>query len=136
MRIRSVLTHTAQAVAEGSLIAMLIVGLMAGSAFAGKPGGSATSGVSVTVADQVFGGTATATVSGKSGLYVYVKCSQAGGTALSAWERTDSNNQASFSMGPTPSWSSGSATCVAEAGHFDRRGRWQIEASTGFAVSG
>ena len=46
MRIRSVLKHSAQALAEGSLIALLVVGLMAGSVFAapggvkGKPGGS------------------------------------------------------------------------------------------------
>jgi hypothetical protein len=46
MRIRSVLKHSAQAIAEGSLIALLVVGLMAGSVFAakgghggGKPGG-------------------------------------------------------------------------------------------------
>jgi hypothetical protein len=37
MRIKSVFTHALAAVAEGSLIALLIVGLLAGSAFAGKP---------------------------------------------------------------------------------------------------
>ena len=39
MRIRSVLKHSTQAVLEGALIASLVVGLMAGTAFAGKPGG-------------------------------------------------------------------------------------------------
>jgi hypothetical protein len=44
MRIRSVLKHSTQALTEGSLIALLVVGLMAGSVFAakgghGKPGG-------------------------------------------------------------------------------------------------
>src|SRR6476646_4314602 len=39
MRIRSVLTHSAQAVLEGAIIATLVVGLLAGTAFAGKPGG-------------------------------------------------------------------------------------------------
>ena len=38
MRIKSVLTHTVQAVAEGSLIALLVVGLTAGSVFAAKGG--------------------------------------------------------------------------------------------------
>lgn len=47
MRIRSVLTHAAQALLEGLLIATLVVGLIAGTAFAGKPtrggaGGSLT----------------------------------------------------------------------------------------------
>ena len=37
MRIRSVLTHSAQAILEGALIATLVVGLVAGTAFAGKP---------------------------------------------------------------------------------------------------
>jgi hypothetical protein len=37
-------SHSAQAVAEGALVALLVVGLMAGTAFAGKPGGSSTSG--------------------------------------------------------------------------------------------
>ena len=52
MRIRSVVSHGLQAVAEGALIALLIVGLMAGTTFAarsgggggGKPGGGGTSG--------------------------------------------------------------------------------------------
>jgi hypothetical protein len=39
MRIRSVFSHSAQAVAEGALISVLVVGLMAGTAFAGKPSG-------------------------------------------------------------------------------------------------
>jgi len=49
MRIKSRLKHSVQALAEGSLIALLVVGLMAGSVFAarggGKPdGGSSASG--------------------------------------------------------------------------------------------
>src|SRR5437867_4025913 len=38
VRIRSVFSHSAQAVAEGALISLLVVGLMAGSAFAAKGG--------------------------------------------------------------------------------------------------
>jgi hypothetical protein len=37
VRIRSVFSHSAQAIAEGALISLLVVGLMAGTAFAGKP---------------------------------------------------------------------------------------------------
>jgi hypothetical protein len=50
MRMKSVLTHSAQALAEGSLIALLVVGLMAGTVFAapgggkGKPGGGGSGG--------------------------------------------------------------------------------------------
>ena len=39
MRIGSVLKHTSQAVLEGALIAALVVGLVAGTAFAAKGGG-------------------------------------------------------------------------------------------------
>jgi len=39
MRIRSVLKHSTMAVLEGALVASLVVGLMAGTALAGKPGG-------------------------------------------------------------------------------------------------
>lgn len=42
MRIRSVLTHSGQAVLEGALIATLVVGVMAGTTFAAKPGGQTT----------------------------------------------------------------------------------------------
>ena len=37
VRIRSVLSHSTQAVVEGALISLLVVGLMAGTAFAAKP---------------------------------------------------------------------------------------------------
>jgi hypothetical protein len=37
VRIRSDFSHSAQAIAEGALLSLLVVGLMAGSAFAAKP---------------------------------------------------------------------------------------------------
>ncbi len=48
MRMRSVLAHAVQAVAEGSLIAMLIVGLMAGSVFAARPTATGSGSITVT----------------------------------------------------------------------------------------
>lgn len=44
MRIRSVFSHSAQAIAEGALISLLVVGLMAGTAFAAKPSRGSGSG--------------------------------------------------------------------------------------------
>ncbi len=44
MRIRSVISHSAQAVLEGALISLLVVGLIAGSAFAAKGGSAACHG--------------------------------------------------------------------------------------------
>ena len=57
MRLRSIFSHTAQAIAEGALISLLVVGLMAGTAFAAKPaagsgghkGGGGTGGGSGTI---------------------------------------------------------------------------------------
>ena len=54
MRIRSVFSHSIQAVVEGALISLLVVGLMAGTAFAAKGGGGSHKG---------GGGTATASCS-------------------------------------------------------------------------
>jgi hypothetical protein len=138
MRIRSVLSHSAQALAEGALIAMLVVGLMAGTAFAARSGGHAsTSGITITVPDGVFGGIATATITGApSTEWFYVKCTQNGGTALLDWERLDAAGLSYSQLGPTGSWASGAASCTGQAGHFDRRSRWQTDASTTFNVSG
>src|SRR5439155_15247620 len=44
VRIRSVLSHSAQALAEGALISLLVVGLLAGSAFAARGGNTASGG--------------------------------------------------------------------------------------------
>jgi hypothetical protein len=49
MRIRSVLKHSAQALAEGALISILVVGLIAGSAFAGRGGAGLASGTQATL---------------------------------------------------------------------------------------
>ena len=55
MRIRTISKHTAQALAEGGLIALLVVGAMAGTAFAGKPTAGGTSS-GVRVDDGVYAG--------------------------------------------------------------------------------
>lgn len=44
MRIRSVLAHSAQAVTRSALVALLVVGLMAGTTFAAKGGGGGGGG--------------------------------------------------------------------------------------------
>ena len=141
MRIRSVFTHSAQAILEGALIAMLVVGLMAGTAFAGGRGGGGRgelSGVSISVPDGVFGAPVTATMSGAPTAteWFHVICIKDGKTALLSWEPFDTNGQATAWMGPTSSWTSGGASCTGQAGHYDRRSRWQTDASVPFTVSG
>jgi hypothetical protein len=73
VRIRSVFAHSAQAVVEGALVSLLVVALMAGTAFAAKPaagtgghkggGGTGSSATLVATPTQLQGGV-TYTVSG------------------------------------------------------------------------
>jgi len=138
MRIRSVLGHAVQAMAEGSLIALLIVGLMAGSALAakgggGKPGGG-SGGVTVqVVTDADANGLAnwgdqvhfTLTTSNTRPI-VSLTCSQ-GGTIVygdshpyywpNIWDDTGVFTLSSLS------WTSGAAECRAEAKGTSSNGR-------------
>jgi hypothetical protein len=135
MRIRSVLKHSAQALAEGSLIALLVVGLMAGSVFAapgggkgggkGKPGGGSTTGslTLVMVADANANGlpnwndTITFTVNSTSTYpYVSVRCYQSGTLVYGA----DAGFYDSYPWPgarnmplSSPSWTGGAADCNA-----------------------
>lgn len=81
MRLKSVIAHGLQAVAEGSLIALLIVGLMAGSVFAAKGGGGKPSG----------GGT-----TGGGGSLALVMVTDANGNGLPNW-----GDQVTFNVSTT-----------------------------------
>jgi hypothetical protein len=124
MRIRSVLSHSGQAVLEGALISMLVVGLMAGTAFAAKGGGHQSGGMSIAVvtvvdanqnklpnwADQVHFTFTT------SNLYptVSVTCTQNGGLVFGDshpyyWPNVwDDNGNVILS---SQAWASGAADC-------------------------
>ena len=100
----------------------------------GNAGSGSTSAV-IVVPDGVFGGTTTATANpGGPGAWVHVRCYQGGGVALEAYVTVDGANQATFQLGPTPSWPNGAASCEAEEGYWDNS-RWQVLASTTFNVS-
>src|SRR4029079_19347008 len=99
MRIGSVLTHASQAVLEGALIAALVVGLMAGTAFAAKSGGRTTSGGgTIALAPLVvdlngngtpnYGDVVTFTISttATTAPYVNLVCSQNGSVVLNGWK--------------------------------------------------
>ena len=137
MRIRSVLSHSVQAVAEGALIALLVVGLMAGSVFAAKGGGKGHGGttgggggtlvlVLVNSPDTVanWGESVTYAVSTTATIYPYVstQCVQNGVLVLSdsagyydsyAWPA------AKVFVLATPVWSSGAADCTARLYSMD-----------------
>ena len=128
MRIRRITSHSLQALAEASLIAMLIVGLMAGTAFAGRaggggkpPGGGGGTLAVVMVEDANGNGapnwndTITFNVTSKNAdPYVSVKCYQ-GGTLVygadagfyDAYPWPGARNMPLYS----PAWTGGAADC-------------------------
>jgi len=137
--------HVGGAALEGGLITMLVFGLIAGSTFAAKGGNgngngpNGTSGghktsVTITVPNGTFGTTDTASVS-QTGLWVHATCSQYATTVYEQWLQTDGAGNATLTLGPTPMWSSGSASCDAEAGSWNSHGRWVVDAQTAFAVT-
>lgn len=148
MRMKTVLTHALQAIAEGSLIALLIVGLMAGSVFAGKGGGKPSGGgASMTVqvvrdananglpnrGDQVHFSFTTS----YSRPVVSLQCSQGGYVVYgdsrpyywpNIWD--DPGNFTLSSM----SWTSGAADCRADAKATTSNGRTVTIATLNFHV--
>ena len=133
MRIKSIFTHSAQAIAEGALISLLVVGLIAGTAFAARPG-SVTATGSFTVDDGTFAGTTLAHRGSSGAVWVHAKCYQGGTLVFEQW-RMYVDGTASLSLGPTPLWSSGSANCTAEEGSYARNNRWRSAGSTTFNVT-
>ena len=134
-------THTLMALAEASLIALMVVGLIAGSAFAGRGGGS-LSWRMVTDADTngalTHGDTITFDLStSASKPYVNVRCYQ--GTAFvydgwvgyyaGAWFARD------FTL-VSDAWTTGSADCLARLVTYGKNGREQTQAKQEFVVGG
>ena len=73
---------------------------------------------------------------GGDAIWVYAECYQDGQLVYAQYVEADANNEAVLSLGPTPSWTGGSASCTAEEGYFNRSGRWHTVAETTFEVSG
>lgn len=128
MRIRSVLTHSVQAVLEGALIAMLVVGLLAGTALAGKPGGggtSASSSLTLVLADDANGNgspnwadtvTFHPSTSATSSPQVSLSCSQGGAVvyhANAAWYSGNPFAYMQMMKLSSGAWTGGAADCTA-----------------------
>jgi hypothetical protein len=121
--------HALEAVSEGALVALLIVGLMAGTTFAA---GAGRGGGVITVPDGAYAGTTTATVNPGGDAWARARCYQNGMMVYSQSVRVDANNQATFQLGPTPLWQGGDASCTAEELTLQKNGRWHVVASTTF----
>jgi hypothetical protein len=138
------------AIAEATLLAALVVGLVAGTAFAAKgshSGGGSTSGGSTInlvlmngATAPTYGGQVTFAISTTATQYpwVHLRCYVGGALVLEGYQGffpTALGNQW-FNLGPTPSWSGGPANCVATLEKYSSKGAWQVLASTSFDVAG
>jgi len=91
----------------------------------------------IVVPDGTFAGTTTATLNpGGSETWAMAACYQNGTIVYKQYVKNSADNTATFTLGPTPSWSGGAATCTAEEGYFFKGTRWRVLASTTFSVSG
>lgn len=97
---------------------------------------AASSRGSISVPDGVFGGTTTATVHTGPTTWVHAACYQNGVMVYEQYAKTDSNDQAVLTLGPTPFWPSGAASCTAAEGTWMSNGRFKVSAKTTFSVSG
>lgn len=163
MRAGTAIAVSARHVVGVSFQALLIVAIVAALAFAGSiavgsapggahavlaakggngngnggghgNGGGSTTTATITVPDGPFGGTTVASTNTGGGKWVQVVCYAADGGVLVDYRQTDDAGQAVLQLGPTPTWSSGAATCTASLGAWDGNGNWQVSASTTFNV--
>jgi hypothetical protein len=126
--------HVLSAALEGTLIAALAVGLLAGTVAAGKPGATGSGGPSIS--NGTFAGTTTATAGSSTATWVRAMCYQNGSMVFEQFRPYDSARQATFVLGPTPAWSGGSAECKAQDGFWRRGSTWRVVGTTSFSVDG
>ena len=152
MRMRSVLKHSTQAVLEGALISLLVVGLVAGTSLAakgGKTGGGSTAGggtislSSPITVDKNGNGLANwgdivqfdIATTATSTPYVDLKCYQNGVLVAEGWRGywDGSLDYRTFGL-YGGSWGSGAADCTAYLDAPTSRGGMKQLASTSFHV--
>jgi len=128
-------TSATRTIFRAGALAFVALVLVTGTALAGKPSGGTTTGATVRVLDGVFGGTTTAYAGPSSATWVRAQCYQNGSKVYEQYRTFDSNRQATLTLGPTPGWSSGAASCTAQDGYF-RNSTWKVTSSSTFSVSG
>ena len=148
---RSLTSRLAGAAAEGALISVLVLVLIAMPALAarggdkGKPGGrdsGSTGTISLVLMDSTDGlahyshrVTFDISTTATDSPYVHLQCSQAGTLVLQGYQGFFPNAVGNqwFHLGPTPLWQGGEADCTANLVKYTRKG-WQQLASTSFHV--
>ena len=149
-RARAFLSHSALALAEAGLIALLVVCLVAGTALAarggnggggGKPSGGGTGTLTMVPMDGAteahFGARVTFTLSttATDKPFVHLRCYQGGalvGEGRQGFFEGALGNQW-FVLGPTPAWPSGAADCTAALEMYTNKG-WSLLGTTSFHV--
>ena len=126
--VRRALRVAVRAVVAASLVSALAIA----PAAAGRP----SSGAVVRVDDGVFGGTTVAYAGPASATWVRAKCYQGGALVYEQYRQFDATRRATLTLGPTPSWSGGSATCTAEDGYWHRGTTFRVSSASTFAVIG
>ena len=146
MRIKSVLSHSTQAVAEGALISLLAVGLMVGTTFAAKGGQNATSTSGLTLVMVTDGNadglpnhgdvvTFDISTTATTQPFVNLQCYQNGAQVLNAWNGFfvgSFNTNDNFGLS-SAAWQSGAADCTAWLDKSTKRG-WSTLGSMSFHV--
>jgi hypothetical protein len=130
---------------EGLLVLATITALIVAVTLVarGEPGGAdgalaARNSGTLTIPDGSFASTTTATANpGTEGTWVMAECFQNGSVVYRQYVRVDpATQQATLTLGPTPSWTSGAASCRGEEGTWFKGTRWRVVATTTFEVSG
>ncbi len=120
-------------------VATLAIAVLPAAAIAAKP-----TKLSLSVPDGTYATSATAwvgdgtlsTASAEStGMKVKAECYQDGALVYRQYANVVGST-ATLTLGPTPAWTGGAATCTAELGSFDKRVRWRAVASDSFSVTG
>ena len=144
-RARRVFDHSWKALLEGALISLLVVGLIAGTAFAGKGGKTAsTSAGSLTMVpmdgatEAHFGARVTFTISQSATPYPFVllKCYQGGKLVLQARQGFFGTalGHPWIYLGPTTYWQSGAGDCTATLQLSTKQGWSSYGTATSFHV--
>ena len=139
--------HSLGALGEALLIAAILAALLLALAPIYKPadtlvgtqdvGAAPRNSGHITVPDGVFGGTTEATVNpGGDTIWVMAECWQNAQVVYRQYVKVGDDNVATLTLGPTPSWQGGAASCSAEEGTWFKGTRWRVLASTTFEVAG
>jgi hypothetical protein len=145
-RARRAFDHSWKALLEGLLISALVVGLVAGTAFAAKSGrissGSYTATVTPTgthnFGDTVYITTNAPIYPNNTGPFIWLKCYQGSTLVLTSDHAAFPSGwyyNWPFELGPTQSWSGGAADCTVKVVHQNRN-KVVTDATTSFHVGG